>query len=346
MQTFPQKQTLSRSVRLEHNLKEQIDWLTNNLQGAYFSGFTYAHKASKDLTKPTQYCFDNSSRKASGNSTLASLSEVGDFELQAFRLNDSPCRNGYTNTDSSSAIVSGVSGLFSSFPSYPSYDQEGGEGQDGLGNGYNNGSGSNSRVRPTAGSFLGTGGASGAGSRGFQPGRSGYSERDSSSSIHTGSGNNGYGDNDGGSSNNGNSGRNSNRNYGNNGGGSAGGGGQAVTNYLTYNSSTGNSNTGSIYNNSSSSVNNNYSNNSINSSNNSSSSSSSSSSNNSNNNNSSSSSSSSSSSYRNKGYSNDNYSDDISDSQLAFLDVDGQYLRNERTLVSTYTMNIHFQYPL
>ena len=170
-------QNITRSAKLDHNLKDQIEWLTDNFQDAYNSGFNYAHKVSKDVSAPTVFNFDNPKRRASNNSTLASVSQVGDFELQSFRLHDSPCRNvnrnGNGNADGTdfSGTASDNYNAHSSSSSakgYNGYDQ----------NGCSDGSSSNAR-RPTAGSFLGTG--TGTGSRGssggYQPGNSAYDNR-------------------------------------------------------------------------------------------------------------------------------------------------------------------------
>jgi hypothetical protein len=44
--------------------------------------------------RPRVFNFDNPKKRASKASTLASISQIGDFELQQFRISDSPCRNG------------------------------------------------------------------------------------------------------------------------------------------------------------------------------------------------------------------------------------------------------------
>lgn len=139
----PIKQSLSRVAKVEHNLREQTDWLAENFEKAYFSGFNYAHIISKDITAPIVYNFDNPSRRASNSSTLASLSEIGDFELQLFRLNESPCRNGYPNGKDTSAAIGSHNSLFPAFA----------DGQDGQ---EHDGSDSSSFRRPVAGSFLGS----------------------------------------------------------------------------------------------------------------------------------------------------------------------------------------------
>ena len=137
----PTKQALPRVAKIDHNLREQTDWLAENFEKAYFSGFNYAHIISKDITAPIVYNFDNPSRRASNSSTLASLSEIGDFELQLFRLNESPCRNGYPNGKDLSVAIGSSN---SSFPAF----QDGQDGQE------HNGSDSSSFRRPVAGSFL------------------------------------------------------------------------------------------------------------------------------------------------------------------------------------------------
>ena len=144
----PATQNLPRVVKLDHNLREQTDWLKDNFDKAYYAGFSYAHTISKDITAPKVYNFDNPSRRASNNSTLASLSEVGDFELQLFRMNESPCRNGHPKGKDLSVAVGS---LYSSFPAFV-------DGQDGQEqNGYD-GSSNNNLRRAVAGSFLGSAG--------------------------------------------------------------------------------------------------------------------------------------------------------------------------------------------
>lgn len=48
------KKSLPRSIRLEHNLDEQIDWLKNNKENANNNAFNYAHITSKDTTRFAQ----------------------------------------------------------------------------------------------------------------------------------------------------------------------------------------------------------------------------------------------------------------------------------------------------
>ena len=57
------------------------------------ANFKYAPLASQQTSKPTTFQFDNFSRKASRNCSVASLASLGQIELENFRSNDSPCRN-------------------------------------------------------------------------------------------------------------------------------------------------------------------------------------------------------------------------------------------------------------
>lgn len=148
-------QAVPRTAALDSNLKEQLKWLSQNLTGAYYSGFNYAPKASEDFVVPTVFNFDNHSRRASNNSTLASLSEVGDFELQSFRA-----KNSFLGTSSNFKTDLQSSFVGSSSSARPSVPSPEGDGQN-LTDGYDNGFPSSySTRRPSVGSFLGPQGAS------------------------------------------------------------------------------------------------------------------------------------------------------------------------------------------
>ena len=151
-----QSQHITRVNKLDNNLKDQIEWLSLNLEKSYFSGFNYAHTASKDVIAPIVFNFDNPSKRASNSSTLASLSEIGDFELQSFRLS-SNLRNSNTTERPPNGNVSNSSASLSS------------EFEDHVGAGDQDPHrSSNYSHRPSVGSFLGIQGTA----VGFLPGSS------------------------------------------------------------------------------------------------------------------------------------------------------------------------------
>jgi hypothetical protein len=146
-------QAIPRTAALDSNLKEQLKWLSQNLTGASYSGFNYAPKASEDFVVPTVFNFDNHSRRASNNSTLASLSEVGDFELQSFRAKNSFFGNSSTVPKELPSSSSGWSS--SGRSNVPSIEWDGQDTSDGHENNV-----PNSYKRPSVGSFLGQNGTS------------------------------------------------------------------------------------------------------------------------------------------------------------------------------------------
>lgn len=148
-------QAISRTVALDSNLKEQLKWLSQNLITASYSGFNYAPKASEDFVVPTVFNFDNHIRRASNNSTLASLSEVGDFELQSFRAKNS--FSGIGPTVQKDFQSSSVGWSSSGRPALPSVEWNGEDESDGH---ENNVPSSYNIKRPSVGSFLGSHGTS------------------------------------------------------------------------------------------------------------------------------------------------------------------------------------------
>jgi hypothetical protein len=173
MQT--QSQHIARVNKLENNLKDQIDWLSTNLEKSYFSGFNYAHTVSKDISAPPVFNFDNPSKRASNSSTLASISEIGDFELQSFRINSNLRSD--NQRDSAERPANGQPFISSASFSYEAEEHLNGGDQE------QHRSSSNSyRPRPSVGSFLGGQGAS----NGFLPGDR---SRDRDEGRHSGSGN-------------------------------------------------------------------------------------------------------------------------------------------------------------
>ena len=114
--SLPTVQPLPRKGNLEHNLSAQLDWLNQNRQAALFAGFSYAPTASKDINPDTTskvFNFDNLTQKRRNGkaSTLASLSEFGDFELQSFRQQQHVSRNAAPVTTSSSSAPTSSSSL-------------------------------------------------------------------------------------------------------------------------------------------------------------------------------------------------------------------------------------------
>lgn len=151
-----QSQHIVRVNKLDNNLKDQIDWLSSNLEKSYFSGFNYAHTASKDVIAPIVFNFDNPSKRASNSSTLASLSEIGDFELQSFRLSSNLKNNNTTERPANGNVSYSSASLSSEFE-----DHVGAGDQDPhRSNNYSH--------RPSVGSFLGLQGTA----VGFLPGAS------------------------------------------------------------------------------------------------------------------------------------------------------------------------------
>ena len=151
-----QSQHITRVNKLDNNLKDQIEWLSLNLEKSYFSGFNYAHTASKDVIAPIVFNFDNPSKRASNSSTLASLSEIGDFELQSFRLSSNLRNNNTTERPANGNVSYSSASLSSEFE-----DHVGAGDQDPhRSNNYSH--------RPSVGSFLGLQGTA----VGFLPGAS------------------------------------------------------------------------------------------------------------------------------------------------------------------------------
>ena len=151
-----QSQHITRVNKLDNNLKDQIEWLSLNLEKSYFSGFNYAHTASKDVIAPIVFNFDNPSKRASNSSTLASLSEIGDFELQSFRLSSNLKNNNTTERPANGNVSYSSASLSSEFE-----DHVGAGDQDPhRSNNYSH--------RPSVGSFLGLQGTA----VGFLPGAS------------------------------------------------------------------------------------------------------------------------------------------------------------------------------
>jgi hypothetical protein len=72
------------------NITEQLKWLELNIESAMNESFSHATSLSKNVTIPTVYSFENSSRKNMKNSAISSLSEIGNIELESFRKVDSP----------------------------------------------------------------------------------------------------------------------------------------------------------------------------------------------------------------------------------------------------------------
>jgi hypothetical protein len=172
-----QSQHIVRVNKLDNNLRDQIDWLSLNLEKAYFSGFNYAHKVSKDITAPLVFNFDNHSKRASNSSTLASISEIGDFELQSFRINSNLRSENQRDSVERPASANGhASNSTASF----SYDAE--EHLNGVDQEQHRNSSSSYRPRPSVGSFLGGQGAA----NGFLPGDR---SRDRDEGRQSGSGN-------------------------------------------------------------------------------------------------------------------------------------------------------------
>lgn len=204
-----QSQHIIRVKKLDNNLKDQIDWLSLNLEKSYFSGFNYAHKVSKDISAPTVFNFDNPSKRASNSSTLASISEIGDFELQSFRINSNLRSDIQRDSAERPANANGHSSNSSASFSYDADEHLNGGDQE------QHRSSSSYRPRPSVGSFLGGQGAA----NGFLPGDR---SRDRDEGRQSGSGNgnfnrsnnntnsssSGYGDQSGNSSSSSSSGYN------------------------------------------------------------------------------------------------------------------------------------------
>ena len=154
-------QFLPRLAELDNNLKEQVLWLSENFEKAYFNGFTYAHTLSKDVLAPVVFNFDNNPRRASNNSTLASLSQIGDFELQSFRLNSSINSSGHNSNNTPAVPARTPSSSTSALSTSVEWrSSESSEDQD-LGGSADQ----NNRRRLTVGSFLSVQGPS----KGYQP---------------------------------------------------------------------------------------------------------------------------------------------------------------------------------
>jgi hypothetical protein len=149
-----QSQHIVRVNKLDNNLKDQIDWLSLNLEKSYFSGFNYAHKVSKDISAPPVFNFDNPSKRASNSSTLASISEIGDFELQSFRINSNLRSDNQRDSAERPANANGHALNSSASFSYDAEEHLNGGDQEQHRN-----SSSSYRSRPSVGSFLGGQGA-------------------------------------------------------------------------------------------------------------------------------------------------------------------------------------------
>ena len=135
--------------------------MSENFEKAYFNGFTYAHTLSKDVLAPVVFNFDNNPRRASNNSTLASLSQIGDFELQSFRLNSSINSSGHNSNNTPAVPARTPSSSTSALSTSVEWrSSESSEDQD-LGGSADQ----NNRRRLTVGSFLSVQGPS----KGYQP---------------------------------------------------------------------------------------------------------------------------------------------------------------------------------
>lgn len=73
---------------MQHNLAEQIEWLSNNLADSQLKGFQYAPTVSKDIEKPVRFSFDNQRRLNSRNAALSSVGTFAHMELEMYRKND------------------------------------------------------------------------------------------------------------------------------------------------------------------------------------------------------------------------------------------------------------------
>ncbi len=73
---------------MQHNLNDQIEWLTKNFTESHLAGFQYAPTASKNIEKPEKFNFDNQKRLTIRNVALSSVGNYGHMELQKFRKND------------------------------------------------------------------------------------------------------------------------------------------------------------------------------------------------------------------------------------------------------------------
>ena len=176
-----QSQHIVRVNKLDNNLKDQIDWLSSNLEKSYFSGFNYAHTVSKDISAPPVFNFDNPSKRASNSSTLASISEIGDFELQSFRINSNLRGDNQRDFAERPASANGHASNSSASFSYDAEEHLNGGDQEQYRN-----SSSSYRPRPSVGSFLGGQGAA----NGFLPGdRSRDRDEGRQSTAADGSGN-------------------------------------------------------------------------------------------------------------------------------------------------------------
>ena len=206
-----QSQHIVRVNKLDNNLKDQIDWLSSNLEKSYFSGFNYAHKVSKDISAPTVFNFDNPSKRASNSSTLASISEIGDFELQSFRINSNLRSDNQRDSAERPANANGHALNSSASFSYDAEEHLNGGDQEQHRN-----SSSSYRPRPSVGSFLGGQGAANGYLPGDRPrdrdeGRqsgSGNGNFNRSNNNNSSSSSSGYGNQSGNSSNSSSSGYN------------------------------------------------------------------------------------------------------------------------------------------
>ncbi len=73
---------------MQHNLDEQLRWLTANLHDAQIAGFQYAPTASKNFEKPIKFNFDNQRRLNSRNAGLSSVGAFAHMELESFRKHE------------------------------------------------------------------------------------------------------------------------------------------------------------------------------------------------------------------------------------------------------------------
>lgn len=156
-----QSQHIVRVNKLDNNLKDQIDWLSSNFEKSYFSGFNYAHTVSRDISAPPVFNFDNPSKRASNSSTLASISEIGDFELQSFRINSNLRSDNQRDFVERPANANGHASNSSASFSYDAEEHFNGGDQE-----QHRTCSSSHRPRPSVGSFLGGQGAA----NGFLPG--------------------------------------------------------------------------------------------------------------------------------------------------------------------------------
>ncbi len=78
----------AESSKMQNNLREQIDWLVNNLSESHLCGFQYAPTASKKFVKPDKFSFDNQKRVNSRNVALSTVGDLGHLDLQIFRNED------------------------------------------------------------------------------------------------------------------------------------------------------------------------------------------------------------------------------------------------------------------